>query len=56
MVQQGFLERGEICYLTAKHNSNDEGYSFFRRSFESKQQDFRVKLLRVTSSGLFQDA
>ncbi len=40
---RGLFGTGEICYFTAKHNSKNEGYSFFRRSFESKHQDFRVK-------------
>jgi len=40
---QGLFGTGELRYSTAKHNSVEEGYQFFHRSFVSSDQDFRVK-------------
>ena len=40
---RGMFGTGELRYGTAKHNSEVEGYQFFRRSFVSADQDFRVK-------------
>lgn len=39
----GLFGTGELRYYTAKHNSERAGYEFFRRSFISNNQDFRVK-------------
>lgn len=40
---KGLFGTGELRYGTAKHNSDNEGYQFFHRSFTSAVQDFRVK-------------
>lgn len=50
----GLFGTGEIRYLTAKHNSAYEGYSFYRRSFESADQDFRVKTALSDEQWAFQ--
>lgn len=50
----GLFGTGEVRYLTAKHNSDREGYNFFRRSFESADQDFRVKTASTDEQWAFQ--
>jgi len=50
----GLYGTGEVRYLTAKHNSDKEGYNFFRRSFESANQDFRVKTATTDEQWAFQ--
>ena len=40
--------------MTAKHNSPEEGYTFYNRSFESPKQDFRVKTLETDEQWAFQ--
>lgn len=39
----GLTGTGELRYDLAKHNSINDGYTFYRRSFTSENQDFRVK-------------
>ena len=50
----GLFGTGELRYLTAKHNSETEGYTFYRRSFESGEQDFRVKTSASDEQWAFQ--
>ena len=50
----GLFGTGELRYLTAKHNSETEGYTFYRRSFESGVQDFRVKTKSSDEQWAFQ--
>ena len=38
---KGLFGVGELRYGTAKHNSENDGYQFFHRSFISAAQDFR---------------
>ena len=51
---QGLTGKGELRYMTAKHNSPEEGYTFYNRSFESPKQDFRVKTLETDEQWAFQ--
>jgi hypothetical protein len=51
---RGLFGKGELRYYTAKHNSDDEGYQFFRRGFTSTLQDFRVKTALSDEQWAFQ--
>ena len=51
---KGLFGTGELRYGTAKHNSENEGYQFFHRSFTSAAQDFRVKTKLENEEWAFQ--
>lgn len=51
---QGLTGKGELRYYTAKHNSDEAGYTFYNRSFVSDLQDFRVKTRASDEQWAFQ--
>lgn len=52
--KHGLYGTGELRYDNAKHNSEEEGYEFFHRSFTSARQDFRVKTRASDEQWAFQ--